>query len=115
VSDEVDELFKQLRREYLSESGDRLAELKAAMLAFRNGSGGATTLLKTQFHRLAGSGGSYGFPTVSAIAKEAELWIAAGPPADAASVARLEEVIDRLAAAFETQKRGLTKSVNGER
>ena len=115
MSDEVDELFKQLRREYLSESGDRLAELKAAVLAFRNGSAGATTLLKTQFHRLAGSGGSYGFPTVSAIAKEAELWIAAGPPADAASVARLEEVIDRLAAAFETQKRGLTKSVNGER
>jgi hypothetical protein len=39
---------------------------------------------------------------VSLIAKEAELWIASGPPADATSLARLEEIIGRLDAAFRT-------------
>lgn len=57
MSDEVDQLFKQLRKECFSKSSDRLAELKAGVAAFRNGSGGATASLKTQFHRLAGSGG----------------------------------------------------------
>jgi HPt (histidine-containing phosphotransfer) domain-containing protein len=99
-ADEIDELFQELRREYLSESKDRLAELRAGLGAFRGGTPEAAASLKTHFHRLAGSGGSYGFPEISVIAKEAELWIATGPPPGRAAVARLEETIERLEAAF---------------
>jgi HPt (histidine-containing phosphotransfer) domain-containing protein len=101
--DEIDELFQELRREYLSESKDRLAELRAGLGAFRSSAPEAAAALKTHFHRLAGSGGSYGFPEISVIAKEAELWIATGPPPDQAAVARLEETIERLGAAFQKQ------------
>jgi len=100
--DEIDELFQELRREYLSQSKDRLAELRAGLSALRSGASGAAAALKTHFHRLAGSGGSYGFPEISVIAKEAELWIATGPPPDQAAVARLEETIERLEAAFKS-------------
>ncbi len=104
-ADEVDELFQELRREYLAESADRLAELRSDVAGFRDGAGDAAASLKTHFHRLAGSGGSYGFPDVSAIAKEAELWIASRPAPDAGAVARLEEAIGRLEAAFNSEKR----------
>lgn len=104
-ADEVDELFQALRREYLAESADRLAELRSHVAGFRNGAAKATSLLKTHFHRLAGSGGSYGFPDVSAIAKEAELWIATGPAPDAEAVARLEQAISRLEAAFKASEK----------
>lgn len=102
---EIDDLFQQLRQEYLGESADRVAELRAGAAAFRNGSAEAAASLKTHFHRLAGSGGSYGFPSVSAIAKEAELWIATGPAPDAAAAARLEDAIDRLEAEFAAEQR----------
>jgi len=104
-ADEVEEAFQELRREYLAESADRLADLRSDIAGFRNGTADSAASLKTHFHRLAGSGGSYGFPDVSAIAKEAELWIATGPPADSAAVARLEETIDGLEAAFNAEKR----------
>ena len=104
-ADEVDELFQELRREYLAESADRLAELRSDVAGFRAGAAEAAASLKTHFHRLAGSGGSYGFPDVSAIAKEAELWIATRPAPDTEAVARLEVAIDRLQAAFNAEKR----------
>ena len=102
---EVDELFQQLRREYLSESEERLAELRAGLSGFQNRNPGALASLKTHFHRLAGSGGSYGFPEISALAKEAELWVATGPAPDETAVARLQETIRRLDEIFETEKR----------
>lgn len=103
--DEVDELFQQLRHEYLNESRDRLAELRAGVAGVRNGLPGALASLKTHFHRLAGSGGSYGFPEISALAKEAELWLASGPAPDEAAAARLEATIGKLEEAFEQQRR----------
>jgi HPt (histidine-containing phosphotransfer) domain-containing protein len=102
--DEVDELFQQLRREYLTEGKERLAELRAELSGFQTGNPGALTSLKTQFHRLAGSGGSYGFPEISALAKEAELWVATGPAADETAVARLQATIRRLEEAFDSEK-----------
>jgi HPt (histidine-containing phosphotransfer) domain-containing protein len=102
---EVDELFQQLRREYLSESEERLAELRAGLSGFQNRNPGALASLKTHFHRLAGSGGSYGFPEISALAKEAELWVATGPALDETAVARLQETIRRLDEIFNYEKR----------
>jgi hypothetical protein len=104
TENEVDELFRALRREYLSEGRDRLAELRADLTAFRDGSPGAVAALKTHFHRLAGSGGSYGFPDVSAIAKKTELWLGTGPPSGSETVARLDDAIARLEAAFKSSK-----------
>jgi HPt (histidine-containing phosphotransfer) domain-containing protein len=98
--DEVDELFQQLRQEYLSESRERIAELRAV----KDGTPGALASLKTHFHRLAGSGGSYGFPEISTIAKEAELWIATGPTPDNAAVDRLGGTIQRLEEIFHNER-----------
>ena len=53
--------FDQLRRDYLAESGARLAELRADADAYRAGDASVLAALRTRFHRLVGSGGSYGF------------------------------------------------------
>jgi HPt (histidine-containing phosphotransfer) domain-containing protein len=102
--DEVDELFQQLRQEYLSEGRERLAELRAGLVGFKDGTPGALASLKTHFHRLAGSGGSYGFPEISTIAKDAELWIATGPTPDNAAVDRLGATIQRLEEIFHNER-----------
>jgi diguanylate cyclase (GGDEF)-like protein len=91
-----DGIFLELQREYLAELPERLGELDAAAAAFRAGDPTAAASLRTRFHRLAGSGGSYGFPEISAVARELEHWVAAGPPP--AEAGRLQEGLGRLAA-----------------
>jgi diguanylate cyclase (GGDEF)-like protein len=93
----IDEAFLELQREYLSELPDRLEEIRADIGAFRAGSGEAAGSLKMRFHRLAGSGGSYGFPEISQIAREEEQWIATGPPSTDSG--RLDEALLQLTAA----------------
>jgi diguanylate cyclase (GGDEF)-like protein len=90
-------IFLELQREYLAELPECLDEIRHDISAFAAGDPDAAPLLRTRFHRLAGSGGSYGFPELSAIARELELWIAGSPPA--AESARLEQGLERLAAA----------------
>ena len=58
----------------------------------------AAASLKTRFHRLAGSGGSYGFPEISVVAREMEQWMATKPAPGEAP--RLDEAVDRLATLF---------------
>jgi diguanylate cyclase (GGDEF)-like protein len=94
MSEPLDEAFLELQREYLSELPARLEELRAEVAGFRAGTEEAATALRTQFHRLAGSGGSYGFPEVSAIAREMERWIASNPPREEAG--RVADAIERL-------------------
>jgi chemotaxis protein histidine kinase CheA len=106
--DQFDEVFQQLRREYVAEADARVAELRADAAAFGGGDPAAVSSLKTRFHRLAGSGGSYGFPGIGTLAKEAELWMATAPAADAAAVARLDDVIRRLEAEFAQARAGLS-------
>jgi diguanylate cyclase (GGDEF)-like protein len=97
MTEPIDQAFLELQREYLSELPDRLAEIRADIGAFRAGSGEAAGSLKMRFHRLAGSGGSYGFPEISQIAREQEQWIATGPRST--DSARLDEAMEQLAAA----------------
>jgi HPt (histidine-containing phosphotransfer) domain-containing protein len=97
---QFDEIYQQLRREYLSEADDRLAELRADAATFAAGEAEAIRSLKTRFHRLAGSGGSHGFPEIGRIAREAEQWIASGPAPDGAAQERLAQAIQRLAEEF---------------
>jgi diguanylate cyclase (GGDEF)-like protein len=98
VSDEFDEVLLELQRSYLAEAPERIGELRADVAAFRAGQEGAGASLRIRFHRLAGSGGSYGFPEISEVARGMEHWIAAAPPANDA--ARLDQAVDRLATLF---------------
>jgi HPt (histidine-containing phosphotransfer) domain-containing protein len=104
-----DELFRQLRAEYLAESAERLAALRADIAELRNGTAGAAAAMRGRLHQLAGSGGSYGFPAVSTIAREAEQLLAGAPP-PVAIVPRMEEAVAWLEAEFENAK----KAVRGE-
>lgn len=101
--------FDQLRREYLAEAGTRIAELRADIDGFRAGAAGALASLRTRFHRLVGSGGSYGFPEVSSAAREAERWLSAEAVPGPAEADFLDDAVDRLAVLFseaETALRG---------
>jgi diguanylate cyclase (GGDEF)-like protein len=50
---------------------------------------------------LAGSGGSYGFPEISAKSRSTEHWIVANPSPDSAGLGFLKESIGQIAAAFD--------------
>src|SRR5689334_17509742 len=93
-----DEFFAQLQREYLAELPARLVELQAGIARFQAGDPDASGALKTQFHRLAGSGGSYGFSEISRIARELEQWLAVKPPVT--ELPRLEHGVRQLVVAF---------------
>jgi diguanylate cyclase (GGDEF)-like protein len=96
VTDPLDDAFLELQREYLDELPARLDELRTDAAAFRAGSPEAGALLKTRFHRLAGSGGSYGFPEISEVARATEHWLITAPPPTEA--ARIDQAIERLGA-----------------
>jgi diguanylate cyclase (GGDEF)-like protein len=96
MNDPADDAFLELQREYLSELPAQLEELHAASSAFRAGEAEAGASLKARFHRLAGSGGSYGFPEIREVARATELWLATDPPASEAG--RVDAAIERLAA-----------------
>ncbi|MGE3525884.1 MAG: diguanylate cyclase, partial [Gemmatimonadales bacterium] len=100
MSDELERALDALRREYLTEAPIRIAELRKDGGAFRAGEGGALGSLITRFHRLAGSGGSYGFPEVSEIAREAERFLKSDPPPGPSDAAFVDDAVARLAAAF---------------
>ncbi len=97
----TDEFFEELRREYLAEAPARLNELRKDLEALRAGEHDAAASLKVRFHRLAGSGGSYGFPQVSAAARAAEQWLGAHPTPDPAGIEQAAGMIDQLSAAFD--------------
>ena len=95
------EFFEELRREYLAEAPARLAELRKDLAALHAGEPDAAASLKVRLHRLAGSGGSYGFPEISTASRGTEQWIIANPSPDAAGFAFLDESIGRIAHAFD--------------
>ncbi len=72
MNDTLEAVLQTLRREYLADAPARITELQKDLRAFRAGEAGAAESLAGRFHRLAGSGGSYGFPEVSAIARGME-------------------------------------------
>jgi diguanylate cyclase (GGDEF)-like protein len=90
-----DEAYRELQREYLTELPVAIADLRKSIEAYRRGED-VVGELKTGFHRLAGSGGSYGFPEISDIARAAEHSVGSSPlPAGAD---QLEEAVRRLEA-----------------
>jgi diguanylate cyclase (GGDEF)-like protein len=113
MSDALNNALAELRREYLFEAPGRLAELRKDVAAFRAGEPDATQSLLRRFHRLAGSGGSYGFQDISLIAREGEAVLA--KPVDNVGIAgaRLEKLVDRLAETFDAAAIGLGLPARG--
>ncbi len=96
-----DEAFAALRRDYLRDAPERLAELRKDLAAFRAGEQDALESLRQRFHRLAGSGGSYGFPGVTDIAREMEHWILTPPAPTPQKGDRFERAIQDLRTVFD--------------
>jgi HPt (histidine-containing phosphotransfer) domain-containing protein len=64
--------LRALRGEYLYEAPERIRELSAALGRLRAGDASGLDDLHRYFHRLAGSGGSYGFPEITESGRAAE-------------------------------------------
>ncbi len=99
--DMMDEAIVALQREYLREAPARLAELRKDLTAFRAGEADALESLRVRFHRLAGSGGSYGFPRVTEIARAQEQRILTPPAPTPQEADQFEEAIDALKEALD--------------
>jgi diguanylate cyclase (GGDEF)-like protein len=74
--DPLEEAMAGLRREYIAEAPARLMELRKDYAALLASEAEAARSLKGRFHKLAGSGGSYGFPEISELSRKAEFWLA---------------------------------------
>jgi HPt (histidine-containing phosphotransfer) domain-containing protein len=112
VSDELERVLAQLAREYVAQAPSRLDELRKAVAAFRAGEPGAINSLSILFHRLAGSGGSYGFPAVSEIGRSTERWLKSDPPPRPDQASRLDEAVAQLARCFD--EAAAKQAENGE-
>lgn len=100
MSDPVAEALRELRREYHAESPARVEELRRGLVALTAGEDGAEMGLAMLFHRLAGSGGAYGFPQVSVTARELERLIRSEPHWTPARLAEVHAGIQEIADAF---------------
>ncbi len=103
--------IQQLRREYLHDSSKRVDELRQLSGQLAQDQRTALADLHQAFHRLAGSGGSYGYPDVTARSREGEHLImrleSAGIGPAPADLAAIDQIIDRVADAFAAAKQTL--------
>lgn len=108
ADDALEQALRQLKLEYLAEAPQRIAELRSLMAGATEKQPEALDGLKRAFHKLAGSGGSYGIPAVSETARVGEAAAqrllqdsAPGEPSDFASIGTH---IEAVAAAFESAR-----------
>jgi diguanylate cyclase (GGDEF)-like protein len=104
-------MLGQLARDYVAESTNRLIELRKDLAALEAGEPDALDSLRARFHRLAGSGGSHGFPEISEISRRAEQWLLTHPIAGANAYPTLRAAVEELAAAFDRAALGLDEPV----
>jgi diguanylate cyclase (GGDEF)-like protein len=112
MGDPLDSAFLELQRGYLAAMPARLAELRSDLAALGKGGSEAASSLKSRLHRLAGSGGSFGFLDLSAIAREAEQYLASNPESRDAD--GLVPIIDRLEEALRRADAELAASMTGK-
>jgi diguanylate cyclase (GGDEF)-like protein len=111
MGDPLDAAFLELQREYLASMPARLEELRADLAMMRQGSTEAAGSLKTRLHRLAGSGGSFGFLDLSAIAREGEHYLGSNPGLQDSNGLAL--ILDRLEEAVWRSDKQLDASAAG--
>jgi diguanylate cyclase (GGDEF)-like protein len=99
--DAAEDPMAELQREYLREAPERLADLRKDLASFRSGEPDALDSLRSRFHRLAGSGGSYGFPKVTEVARAMEQRILGELPLTPQDADQIERAILDLKAAFD--------------
>lgn len=109
MTDPRDDALLERQHAYLSEFSDRLDELRTEIAAFRALRPEAAAALRMRFHRLAGSGGSFGFPEISNVAREMEHWMATKPAPGEAP--RLDHAVERLATLFRQAQARLGSTV----
>ncbi len=116
-SDALARQLRELRRQYLADSTQRVEELRRIYVRLARGEQGALGELRQAFHRLAGSGGSYGFPQVSTRSREgerlAQRLAGLATPAPAANVTALGVCVDAVAKAFADALDALNKESLG--
>lgn len=102
--DPLAQQLRQLRREYLRDSSARVDELHLLRARLDQEGPAALPDIRQAFHRLAGSGGSYGFPEVSSRSRDGEHLVvrlqALGTSPSAADLALLDAAIEGVAGAF---------------
>jgi len=103
-NDALAQQLRLLRREYLTDSAQRVDELRRLWARLAAGERAAASELRQAFHRLAGSGGSYGFPLVSTRSREGEHLAGRLAAEDGAvqpgDLESLRTCVDGVAAAF---------------
>jgi diguanylate cyclase (GGDEF)-like protein len=116
MSDPLDHAFLELQRGYLASMPTRLEELRADAALLETGDRQAAASLRARLHRLAGSGGSFGFLDLSAIAREAEHHLSAHDGAQGQDglspiLDRLEQAVRRADAQLEASSAGKPAAV----
>src|SRR3954470_698628 len=112
MTDPLDSALLELQRGYLASMPARLQELRSDLDSLGRGGSEAAGSLKARLHRLAGSGGSFGFLDLSAIAREAEHHLASHPQAPTAD--GLAPILDRLEEAVRRADAQLAASLSGK-
>lgn len=113
MTDPVDAALLELQREYLRSMPKKLDELRSRIAALASGTPESEQSLRDGLHRLAGSGGSFGFSELSGIAREGERWLAANP--GSTDTAGLSSLLERLGAAVSRAETQLAGAAAGEK
>jgi len=105
MTDPIQDVLKGLRREYLRDAPAKVAEARALLSRLEAGDAVALAELRRALHKLAGSGGSYGFEAVSSASRTGERIAKAALESQRAAtpqdVAALKAVIDDVGRAFD--------------
>ncbi len=101
LGEDQDVAYAALQRDYLRDAPERLAELRKDVAAWRAGEPDALESLRQRFHRLAGSGGSYGFQEVTDISRAMEHRILTPPVPTPQDSEQFERAITDLKTAFD--------------
>ncbi|MBT3352120.1 MAG: hypothetical protein HOC91_18085 [Nitrospinaceae bacterium] len=98
------EALTALKKEYLSrwpEKNERLETL-LAQITDQQGSGDALKDFRMEFHKLAGSGGSYGMPEITETSREAELYVVSIIEGDGANFQEVHQRIKKYCGRINT-------------
>lgn len=112
---EMAKVLHALRSAYLEEAPERVRELSEALGRLRLRDRTALENIQRFFHRLAGSGGSYGFPDVTVSSRAAERsvqeLVLSGREVQRADFEMIERAILSLTEAFQAAQRDFERGV----